>query len=187
MNLGDSLLRAAKIKFTDFSQTTIRYETHRPPSTPTLKAPMLETLYGVGDIILRMETEYPTFVVGMSQDERLPYLRANCNLRIHLKDLLHAKTSPDIPKIIFGPAVQGYHLPLFREGHQRQHSLKELEALAVAESVIIGVKEKGSRLMARFTVSPSAFSNLLEGFEKRIRELASAGPLWSQRALAASV
>ena len=107
LNLGDSLLRAAKIKFTDFSQTTIRYETHRTPSTPSLKAPMLETLYGVGDIILRMETEYPAFIVGMSLNDRLPYLRANCNLRIHLKELLHAKTSPDILKIIFGPAMQG--------------------------------------------------------------------------------
>ena len=132
-----------------------------------------------------METEFPNFTPGMTQVERLPYLRTNCKLKIHLKELLHAKLSTEVPTIIFGPSVQGYHIPLFREGHQRRHTLLELGNLATTDSVIIGVKEKNSRLMARFEVSPAAFSSLLEGFEKRVQELANAGSLWSQRPSAA--
>ena len=112
-------------------------------------------------------------------------IRTNCKLKIHLKELLHVKLSTEVPSIIFGPSVLGYHIPLFREGLQRRHSLMEVRNLATADSLIIGVKEKNSRLMARFEVSSSAFNSLLEGFEKRVKELAKSGSLWAQRPSAA--
>jgi hypothetical protein len=131
-----------------------------------------------------MEIFFPSFILPQMQPtERTNYLRKGCILKLHLKELLHAKVSPECPTIIFGPAVGGFHLPLFREGALRSHTIEELERLASKETIIIGIKEKNSKLMARFKISPVPFVNLLEGCTKRIRELANSTSLWAQRSI----
>ena len=96
-----------------------------------------------------------------------------------MAEFLAAKPSGFVPNIIFGPAVGGYHAPLFREGASNTHTLADLEALAALPTVIIGFKEKSVSRVARFEFAPTAFINLLSAFEDRIEEIANLSSVWS--------
>ena len=186
LNLGDALLKSAKFKYSDFSSTPILLSPPRAqaPSPVASRTPTQEILYGMGDSILKLEMSFPTFLIPQTQPtDRINHLRKGCTLKLHLKELLHAKISSESPTIIFGPAVGGFHLPLFREGSLRTHSIEELESLASKDIIIIGIKEKTSKLMARFEVSSIPFVNLLKGCDKRIKELSNSTSLWAQRSV----
>jgi hypothetical protein len=96
-----------------------------------------------------------------------------------MAEFLVAKPSAFTPNIIFGPAVGGYHAPLFREGAANTHTLADLETLSSSPNIIIGFKEKGFSRVARYEFGSKAFSNLLIAFEDRIKEISNLTPVWS--------
>ncbi len=103
-----------------------------------------------------------------------------------MAEFLAAKPSMQIPGIIFGPAINGYHAPLFRENSSTTHSYSDLSLLSSNNTTIIGFKEKNSTRVARFEFSSKACVNLKQAFEDRILEIANITAVWTPLLLARS-
>ena len=170
--LGDSLLSQARTKLSGGTYVPPLVSSPVRAPTPARTYSPVETLFGADDLLLKMEIIFPplTGTRGAVAD-RIDYLRNECNLRIHMKEMLIAKPSFLSPNIVFGPSSNGYHPPLFREGAINMHKYRDLEALAKDSAVIVGFKERNEPGLARFEFSNRDFVHLLEAFESRIREI----------------
>jgi hypothetical protein len=176
--LGDSLLAQARVKFTSSNYgITVAYPQRL--SSPIRPFPQIETMFGADDIMLKVEIIYPPMTATRaSTEDRLKYLRDNCQFRMHLKEILSSKPSGMVPGIIFGPSKGGYHSPLIRDGNLILHSYTDLEALAASTTVIVGLKESNDFTMVRYEVSPCSFISIIEAFEERIREISTLSSIW---------
>jgi hypothetical protein len=177
--LGDALLAKAKIEFSGGTYVPT-VSPIRPKSTPAKLFHPIETIYGVDDLFLKMEIIYPALTATRAAvNDRLDYLREHCNFKISMATFLVAKPSTQIPGIIFGPAVGGYHAPLFRENASNTHTYSDLSLLSLNNITIIGFKEKNASRVARFEFSSKAFVNLKQAFEDRILEISNLAAVWA--------
>ncbi len=183
--LGDSLLSQARIKFSGGTYVPPLVSSPARSLTPARTYSPVETLFGADDLLLKMEIIFPQLTgTRGAVGDRLDYLRSECNLRIHMKEMLIAKPSCLSPNIVFGPSSNGFHPPLFREGTVNMHNYKDLEALAKGPAGIVGFKERNEPGLPRFEFSNRAFVHFLEAFEARIREISELTSVWTPRNIA---
>jgi hypothetical protein len=131
-------------------------------------------MFESNDIVVRLEFCFPQLVPPISSvPERKEYLCTSLALDIRVKEIKGHNLSFLAPNFIFGPSVDSFHPPL----RSSTSFLKDLELLSSTPEIVLGFKGP-SKLMPRYNVPSTSFSNLLARLEKRFNEIANLNHLW---------